>query len=311
MKNKEIIIQVSEGLGNQLFMYAHGFSLSKKLGYKVSIDSKNGFNRRKNLLRKHQQYLLDRFTLGSQVIKDNTIINNYFNNTYKKFMLFLDKYKKRKSFYIENQKKINGYKIINQMTEVDSYNLADKIYVIGNFENQDYFKKHRYELIKNLTIKDRYLNLNNSLINKLQNSNSVSIHIRRDRFSDQKGFNSTKLIEESKNFTNKNIDYINNATKYFNKNTNNPQFFIWTNNIYEIEEFTKKLNISNYTIVNSDSAINDFHLFKFSKHFIVGPSTFHWWGAWLNQNNNKICVRPSEMNPSNNLNFWPDEWVEI
>ena len=311
MKNKEIVIQVSEGLGNQLFMYAHGFSLSKKLGYKVSIDNKNGFNRRKNLLRKHQQYSLDHFTLDSQVIKDSSIIYNYFNNTYKKILLFFDKYKKKKSFYIENQKKVNGRKIVNQMTKVDSYNLADKIYVIGNFENQDYFKKHRYELIKNLTIKDRYLDLNNSLINKLQNSNSVSIHIRRDRFSDQKRFNSTKLIEESKNFTNKNIDYINNAIKYFNKNINNPQYFIWTNNIYGIKEFTKKLTISNYTIVNSDSAINDFYLFKFSKHFIVGPSTFHWWGAWLNQNNNKICVRPSEMNPSNNLNFWPDEWIEI
>jgi hypothetical protein len=311
MKNKEIIIQVSEGLGNQLFMYAHGFSLSKKLGYKILIDSINGFKRGKNLLRKHQVYSLDSFALDAPLIEDTTLIYNYFNNTYKKILLFLDKYKMKKSFYIENQKKINGHKIVDHMTKINSYNLADKIYVIGNFENQDYFKKHRYELIKNLTIKDRYLNLNNSLINKLQNSNSVSIHIRRDRFSDQKGFNNTKLIEESKNFTNKNIDYINNATKYFNKNTNNPQFFIWTNNIYEIEEFTKKLNISNYTIVNSDSAINDFYLFKFSKHFIVGPSTFHWWGAWLNQNNNKICVRPSEMNPSNNLNFWPDEWVEI
>ena len=145
MKNKEIIIQVSEGLGNQLFMYAHGFSLSKKLGYKVSIDSKNGFNRRKNLLRKHQQYLLDRFTLGSQVIKDNTIINNYFNNTYKKFMLFLDKYKKRKSFYIENQKKINGYKIINQMTEVDSYNLADKIGLVTGHGILSSGSDHRIE----------------------------------------------------------------------------------------------------------------------------------------------------------------------
>ena len=56
----------------------------------------------------------------------------------------------------------------------------------------------------------------------------------------------------------------------------------------------------------------DFYLFKFAKHFIVGPSSFHWWGAWLNTNENKICVRPANsLNPSNNTDFWPDSWTKI
>ena len=46
--------------------------------------------------------------------------------------------------------------------------------------------------------------------------------------------------------------------------------------------------------------LNDFDLFKYSKHFIVGPTSFHWWGAWLNNNPDKICIRPSNINPSNN-----------
>ena len=63
--------------------------------------------------------------------------------------------------------------------------------------------------------------------------------------------------------------------------------------------------------VNNDY-INDFYLFSFAKHFIVSPSSFHWWGAWLNQNPNKICVRPSDnLNPSNNKDFWPESWSII
>ena len=36
---KKIIVEISEGLGNQLFMYAHAYSLSRKLGYDLFIDN--------------------------------------------------------------------------------------------------------------------------------------------------------------------------------------------------------------------------------------------------------------------------------
>ena len=55
----------------------------------------------------------------------------------------------------------------------------------------------------------------------------------------------------------------------------------------------------------------DFYLFSLCKNFIVGPSTFHWWGAWLNENQNKLCLRPKDINPSNNKDFWPQNWISI
>ena len=51
---KKLIIQIAEGLGNQLFMYAFAYSLSKKLNYDLYIDNKSGYSRNKNLLRNHQ-----------------------------------------------------------------------------------------------------------------------------------------------------------------------------------------------------------------------------------------------------------------
>ena len=65
--------------------------------------------------------------------------------------------------------------------------------------------------------------------------------------------------------------------------------------------------------IKNQNLIDDFYLFSFSKHFIVGPSTFHWWGAWLNENTKKICLRPKNklLNPSNNSDFWPVSWIEI
>ena len=47
MKNN-IIVQISEGLGNQFFMYAHAYALSKKLEKKLLIDDTSGYYKNKN-----------------------------------------------------------------------------------------------------------------------------------------------------------------------------------------------------------------------------------------------------------------------
>ena len=54
-----------------------------------------------------------------------------------------------------------------------------------------------------------------------------------------------------------------------------------------------------------------FFLLKNCKYFIVGPTTFHWWGAWLSDYKDKICIRPKNLNPSNNVDFWPNSWIEV
>ena len=311
MKDRKIIVQISEGLGNQLFMYAHALSLSESLNRKLEIDNTTGYKRKKNLLRKHQQYSLNNFNLSAPLANDDFLINNNYYNLLKKLFLFIDIFKKKKTFYIEIKKKINGFKVVNQLTKFDNNELDDKIYILGNFENSKYFNNIRSKLLRDFTLKNQYIDFNNPLINKLKDSNSISIHIRRDRFSDQIGYESEVLKEQSIKFTNEIIEYINRAVLFFNNKINNPHYFLWTNNMDQIENLSKKINVANLTFVKSYNDINDFNLFKYSKHFIVGPSSFHWWGAWLNEYKDKICVRPSNLNPSNNVNFWPDEWLSL
>jgi len=62
----------------------------------------------------------------------------------------------------------------------------------------------------------------------------------------------------------------------------------------------------------NDKAISDFYLSSLCKNFIIGPSTFHWWSAYLSKYLNKICIRPPDnLKFSSNKDIYPDDWINL
>ena len=78
---KKLIVRIAEGLGNQLFMYANGYALSKDLNYVLYNDDKSGFIKTKNF----RNYYLDRFNLSSQIISDDEKFHTNFLNIKRKY----------------------------------------------------------------------------------------------------------------------------------------------------------------------------------------------------------------------------------
>ena len=307
---KNIIVQISEGLGNQLFMYAHAYALSKKFDRNLLIDNTSGYYKEKNLLRPHQKYMLDFFNISNDFAPINLKFDTLSKNILKKFLIFVDNFKENKSFLNESYKRINNKKLVFNLNFNDIK--PDKnLYVSGNFENENFFDQYKKDLINFFSPQVKFINNNLSIISELKNTNSISVHIRRNRFCDQKGLINSENKVKSDIFTTQIINYINRSINYINKNVKNPKYFIWSNDFTNFEEISNKLNVDDFKLVKNNDPINDFYLFKFAKHFIVGPSSYHWWGAWLNESKNKYCLRPSDINPSNNSKFWPDNWVSI
>ena len=109
MTKKKIICRISNGFGNQMFMYAASYSFSKQLNYKLFLDTFSGINQdiKKSLKEgfKHYkpQYELSVFNLTANLLSKNLTFDSFFGHLKKKFFTFLDKFTLKKRFIIENK----------------------------------------------------------------------------------------------------------------------------------------------------------------------------------------------------------------
>ena len=99
---KKIVVEIAEGLGNQLFMYAFAYSLSKKINYDLMIDKTSGYSKKKNLMRKHQKYMLDNLNINQNYASKNDVYDNRFKRYVKKIELFLDNFFSKKNSSLKN-----------------------------------------------------------------------------------------------------------------------------------------------------------------------------------------------------------------
>jgi len=303
MKNK-LIIRIAEGLGNQLFMYAHGYALSKAIDYKFFIDNESAYFKKKDI----KKFELDNLNISAEIIHNNEKFNNYLLNIKRKLIKKIDFIKPKKNFLIE---KNNNFKE-TRYYKYETKNFSDKLYVEVYFESEQYFKKYKDDLKKEFSAKNPTKYQNNMYYSDIKNNDKVvSICIRQNRYSERIDNHNDKLsVIKSNKFTQDTIEYIYRAISLCEEKINSPIFYIWSNDFKNLKEY---FNDDKFIfVVNTENkSITDFYLLNECKNFIVGPTSFHWWPAWLNHEKQNLIIRPKNLNPSNNIDFWPVSWISI
>ena len=71
---KKIIVRIAEGLGNQLFMYANAYTLSKKYNRELLIDNTSGYFKKKNKIR---NYELNNFSISDNIVNKSLKFDTY------------------------------------------------------------------------------------------------------------------------------------------------------------------------------------------------------------------------------------------
>lgn len=140
---------------------------------------------------------------------------------------------------------------------------------------------------------------------RIKAANSVSIHIRRGDYLGQNEEIYGGICT---------VQYYSKAITYIKERVENAVFYVFSN---EIEWVQKHINIENAVFINSAMFENyrdwyDIYLMSICRHNIIANSTFSWWGAWLNQSEDKTVIAPLKWtNICDYQDICPRDWVRL
>jgi hypothetical protein len=293
-----IIVQLMGGLGNQLFQYAFSRALEEKYQTRVKFDLTFYSNQKLDGDIPVRNYELDNFNVNIKKASPTEI--NHFKSYGKNPII-------RQAFTFK-RKFISSGKVFREHSlayDKDFEKVNDNCYYSGYWHSEQYFYHIKSILANELTLRDSSL-LNCKLLDAIKTSNSVSIHFRRGDYL-------TRSVSEV--LSTCSLSYYYDAINFIYKKTDKPYFFIFSDD----PEWVKENLILEYPfeIVSEnqgDNSYKDMILMNNCRHNIIANSSFSWWGAWLNTNENKIVIAPKQWykDPAINTNdLLPESWIKL
>lgn len=286
-----IITRISGGLGNQMFQYAIARSMAQR---NVNIFKLDISFYPKQTLRKYE---LDLFNIDENIATEKECIKLRGNEGF--LFKVLKKLKlpiKRPTSYTKEKQ--------NTIFDEEVYKRTGDIYLDGFWQNEKYFIDIREVLIQDFSPKHEISKEAQQYLNDIENSNSISLHVRRGDYVADPHTNSVHGVCG--------IDYYKRAINYIMEHTINPIFYIFSDDIAWCKDNFNFIEEKVF-VENTKSTMDDLELMKRCKHNIIANSSFSWWGAWLNDNESKIVLSPLKWinNNPKDLKWVPNKWIQI
>lgn len=284
------IVKITDGLGNQMFQYAFARKLQIDTGKPVFLDVRyinnedviarreNNYSIAKNSFRK---YGLDNFKISLTVADEHTLSHwNYLDHTGSV----------HKKIYALAKNRLWPWRYCDEDLNGININTCLPMYYKGYFFNLKYYDSIKNVLQKEFILKNK-MSFSSELRDILKHDNTVSIHVRRGDF-----------LKLNRDISQK--DYYPKAIKLIDEKVENPTYLVFSDDVEWIKE---NLKIAGKKVYVSDMGFSDYQelmIMKHCKHNIIANSTFSYWAAYLNPNQDKIVVCPKHWKTGIILKDW-------
>jgi hypothetical protein len=278
-----ITIYLSGGLGNQLFQFSAAYSLAKLKKTSLIINTSNYTSN----IRRYELDVFENIHLKYNVHNERWSPNK----TLLRFLCYL---------YLKNVfREKHPFKYDNSIL-----NCKRNTKLLGYFQSEKYFINDRDEILNLLNFPPIIDDDLRKLKSNICSENSVSVHVRRGDYVSNPNANAYHGIMP--------IKYYQKAMACINEEVSNPSFYVFSDDPDWVASNFKF--IPHYVLVDINkgrSSFRDLELMSCCKHNIIANSSFSWWGAWLNKNQNKLIIAPKkwvqkESEPLDDL--IPDSW---
>lgn len=290
------IVNIMGGLGNQMFQYALALALKSRFPDEEVLIDTSGFNG----YPLHNGYELDRI-FEVQIPKAdirNQMRLFYPLRNYRMWQIANRLLPRRKTVVYESK---------DMRFEPEVISRTSSSYYLGYWQTEKYFKDVRKEILEAFRFPDFQSDSQNAtLAAKIVGSScAVSVHVRRGDY--------TKIANTQGICT---LEYYRKALKELRQRVVPEMFIVFSDDI-EWTRTNLKDYLGNTPVTYVDwnkgkDSFRDMQLMSLCHHNIIANSSFSWWGAWLNQNPDRIVITPSRwMNDGGWVDMIPDNWIRI
>lgn len=173
----------------------------------------------------------------------------------------------------------------------------------GYMQSEKYFTHNRQLILDTLAPTEEVTEYINNKYGELLKGNLLSMHIRRGDY-----------VHLSEHHPFLSPAYHINATEYIMSRDAIDRYVIFSDDIEWCKE--RFGNQEEITYIEGEADYIDMYLMSMCKHNITANSTFSWWGAWLNQNPDKIVVAPKDwFGPAkagvDTKDLIPETWIKL
>lgn len=292
-----IVVRLYGGLGNQLFTYAAAKRLSVFNNCKLYIDTGSGFIRDHKYKRSYQ---LAAFEISSPTSNWGYFIGFIFTY-FRRIIVSINKKLSASSKIIIQQKKISF--------DVDllTLNINKPVLFEGFWQSEGYFKDIESIIRSEFRFKQSFVSEMLSFTRQIDFTKAVAIHVRH--FKDEHHINQGNVNDE----------YYIRSIVFFQNHIPDAEFWLFSDNTQRALLKFKDVNVKCIpisSVVKESNEVKELFLMSQFRNFIIGNSTFSWWGAWLSDSSDKKVVAPAEIIDSGE-GCWgfegllPGEWITL
>lgn len=284
-----ILTRVVGGLGNQMFQYASGLGLARKLGTEVVVD--NDYYRNIPGIDTPRIYGLGHFNfqvpqvqgIMLRLLTDGTFIpGKFFRRLTKRYFLR----------YVEPSLKYDP-KMLEQ---------KDKTYIVGNWQNEKYFLHIAEEIRQKFQVITPANDYNRQILQQMQGKTVIGVHIRRGDYVKLQEIHGLAGPE-----------YYEKSLAYMADKSPGAMYIVFSDDPEWCKQNIKPAGETIYSENDSDHNYEDLRLMYSCSHFITANSSFSWWGAWLISNPSKIVIAPQTwfVGEGMETEIVPDRWIRL
>lgn len=296
-----IIVRLKGGLGNQMFQYAAARRLAHTHGTTVMID--DTFLRGKQAGCTQRKLELNNLKVSFKIARSLELIRITGQKTARiETMLIailtrLGHFKDQYLHFSENDFSFDPAVLA----------LPENTYLNGYWQSERYFLDIA-EIIRNeFSVRNELSGKNKEFATLIQESNSVSVHIRRGDYA------TNKKTNEFHGLCNK--EYYRTCVNRIAAKISSPTFFVFTDDhAWVMKHFETPYSTIIVSHNDNTDSHEDMRLMSLCKHNIIANSSFSWWAAWLNRNQHKMVYAPSPWFKNGFVNtedLLPSSWITI